>query len=187
MTPKTRRFMTAVLALCAGIGGYSFFQLHSIAQTDRPAPKPSVSAESLIGQPRPDFTLYDINANLRDLKEWDGQVIVLNFWGTWCPPCLKEIPDLNAFHKDYKDKNVALIGIAHDTAAKVAEFKEKMEMEYTQLYDPLLAVELSKAYGNELGALPYTVIIDKNGVIRYIHKQGIINQAELSHLVDKWL
>ncbi len=174
------KILSLILALCAGIGSYSLYKLqHEEVATN--------TVRNLINQPRPDFTLYDIDKKLRNINEWDGKVTILNFWGTWCPPCIKEIPDLNAFYAEYKDKNIDLIGIAHDTPDKVREFMQKIPMQYTQLVDPLLTVELSKLYGNELGTLPYTVVIDSTGYIKYIHRSGIISKDELSHIVEPLL
>jgi len=172
--PKLKTLFS-ILALCALIAGHSVYKLNS-------APKVPTK-ENMLGQTRPEFKLYDINGKLRDINEWQGQVVVLNFWGTWCPPCLKEIPDLQAFHK-LNYENVVLIGIAHDKVDKVLEFNQTTPIDYLQLVDPKLTVELSRLYGNERGTLPYTVIIDKKGIIRHIHSKGVVTTAELKALVE---
>ena len=60
---------------------------------------------------RPDFSLYNLEDQLRHIKEWDGQVVMVNFWATWCPPCRSEMPAFQQLYDDYKDKGLIVIGV----------------------------------------------------------------------------
>ena len=118
-----------------------------------------------IGLQRPEFAAMDLNGQLRNIKEWDGKLILLNFWATWCPPCLKEIPDFIELQKTYGDQGFQIIGIAVDDEQAVREYTTEIGMNYPTMVVESEGVELAKRYGNGIGALPYTVIINRNGEI----------------------
>ncbi len=118
---------------------------------------------------RPLFKLYDLEGKVRDVKEWDGQVLMINFWATWCPPCRKEIPAFVELQEKYKDKGFTIVGIALDKKQAVIDFTDPMGVNYPILMGDGEGVALSKAYGNRLGVLPFTIIIDRKGNI--VHRQ----------------
>ena len=118
-----------------------------------------------IGSQRPEFSAMDSENQLRNIKEWDGKLILLNFWATWCPPCLKEIPDFIELQTAYGNQNFQVIGIALDNAEAVAKYMEEVGMNYPSLIVETDGVGLAKRYGNDIGALPYTAIINRNGEI----------------------
>lgn len=110
-------------------------------------------------------TLPDENGVQQKLSQWQGKIIVLNFWATWCPPCREEMPELSALNTEYQDKNVIVIGIALDEIGLIKEFNTENKMSY-----PLLAAEdtganLAASLGNNKSALPYTVIIKPDGTV----------------------
>ena len=110
-------------------------------------------------------TLPDENGVPQALIQWQGKMIVLNFWATWCPPCREEMPELSELNTEYQDKNVIVIGIALDEIALIKEFNAENKMSY-----PLLAAEdtggnLAANLGNNKSALPYTVIIKPDGTV----------------------
>lgn len=114
---------------------------------------------------RPEFSLPDLQGKLRNIKEWDGQYIVLNFWATWCPPCRKEIPEFIALQEEYRASNLQFIGIAIDDPISVDTFAMDMGMNYPNLIAEMEGIELARQYGNVIGALPYSVIINPEGNI----------------------
>ena len=118
-----------------------------------------------IGSLRPEFSAMDSEGKLRNIKEWDGKLILLNFWATWCPPCLKEIPDFIELQKSYGNQNFQIIGIALDNEEAVGIYMEEVGMNYPSLIVETDGVGLAKRYGNDIGALPYTAIINSNGEI----------------------
>lgn len=124
--------------------------------------------KKIVGQQRPDFSLMDVTGAARQINEWDGRVIAINFWATWCPPCLKEIPSFIALQNKYADEGLQFIGIALQKPEEVTDFIRTQGMNYPVLVGELEVVELAKIYGNKIGALPYTVIIDRLGRISFV-------------------
>ncbi len=111
------------------------------------------------------MSLPDENGQQQAISQWQGKIIVLNFWATWCPPCREEMPELSALNTEWQDKNVIVLGIALDEIGLIKEFDEENDISY-----PLLAAEenganLAFKLGNDKSALPYTVIIKADGTI----------------------
>ena len=90
---------------------------------------------------------------------------MLNFWATWCGPCRKEIPLLNSLQKSYAKRGVQIIGVAVDNAAAVKQFIRSVPIDYPVLIGDQEAIEVIEAYGDKTGALPYTVFINRAGII----------------------
>ena len=91
----------------------------------------------ILGRHRPEFTLPDLDGQLRSISEWDGKVIALNFWATWCPPCLKEVPEFVLLQAKYQAQGLQFIGIALQRPEEVRDFVAENGMNY-----PVLAGEL---------------------------------------------
>ena len=107
-----------------------------------------------------------------------GKPLVLNFWATWCPPCRKEMPALSAISTKYRDRGVQFFGISIDTEANVRSFQTQTPVSYPLLIASPSAVQLTEALGNTVQALPFTVIVDKNGKIGLV-KLGPMSEDEL--------
>lgn len=138
-----------------------------------------------VGQQRVDFALPDSNGKERSISEWDGKVIVLNFWATWCPPCRKEIPDFVALQSKYGDRGAQFIGVAMDRRDEVREFIREVPINYPTLIGDEQG-EITRRYGNDLGALPYTVVIDRNGKVA-ASRRGVFPPEELEAAVSALL
>jgi thiol-disulfide isomerase/thioredoxin len=110
-------------------------------------------------------SFYDLNEKLQPLAQWKGKVIVLNFWATWCPPCVAEIPEFIQIQKQYEQQGVQFIGVAIDQKSKVASFAKETGMNYPVLLGDLAGIDLARRIGNARGGLPYSVIIDRNGKV----------------------
>jgi peroxiredoxin len=112
-----------------------------------------------------------------------GQVTVVNFWATWCPPCIEEMPDLSRIHAEMSSKNVKVIGLAIDSPSNVREFLEDRQFSYPLLITGAAGSDIGKRLGNAIDALPYTVLInDKGRVIK--QKTGRITEEELRSWVN---
>ncbi len=114
---------------------------------------------------RIDFTLKDLEGKDRKLSEWDGKVILLNFWATWCPPCLKEMPDFVELREELGEKGFEVVGVALDQADLVQAFIDGIGAEYPILLAELEGLQIMKSYGNQLMTLPYTVLIGRDGKV----------------------
>ena len=114
---------------------------------------------------RPEFAMSDVDGQIRNIKDWDGKVILLNFWATWCPPCLREIPDFIELQEKYGEQGFQVIGIAVDNEEDVREYMDEVKINYPIIISEFEAIELSQRYGNRIGALPYSVIINRENVV----------------------
>jgi len=138
--------------------------------------------ETDIGMPRPDFELKDIDGNQRHIKEWQGDVIAINFWATWCPPCLEEIPAFIELQNQYQGRGLQFIGIAMQEADEIRDYSQEVNISYPLLVGAEEVMKVSKIYGNDIGALPYTVIIDRDGKIAF-QKRGPISKSEAEKVI----
>ena len=109
-------------------------------------------------------------------------MVALNFWATWCPPCLKEVPEFVSLQEKYRAQGLQFIGIALQKPEEVREFVAEHGVNYPILAGELEVIKLAEAYGNSIGALPYTVIIDRNGHISHV-KPGILPTEEAESII----
>ena len=108
-----------------------------------------------------DFTLTDLNGKPWTLKDLKGKVVMLNFWATWCPPCRKEMPDLENLYRQFEPQGLVILGISDDEPEKVREFVQKQGTTYPVLLDPGSKVnELLHIQG-----IPKTFVYDREGKI----------------------
>lgn len=154
--------------------------------TSAAAPPSTIAGNGVIGKQRPDFSLQDIEDKLRSVNEWNGKVLVINFWATWCPPCRKEMPAFIELQDQYGKQGLQFIGIAIDDKDKVTDFSDTYGVNYPMLLGTLEAIKLGKQYGNSFGALPYTVIVGRDGKIAYTVRgefQKATAEAEIKKLL----
>lgn len=133
---------------------------------------------------RPLFSLPDLDGERRSIAEWDGQIIVLNFWATWCAPCREEMPLFTELQRTYGDRGVQFLGVAVDRVDKVRQFMDAFDINYPSLHGIGAAMEVAALYGNEAGTLPYTVVIDRDGFIRHIFTRQV-HRAELEPILKE--
>lgn len=120
-----------------------------------------------VKQDAPDFTLKTLKGSNLRLEEYRGQVVLLNFWASWCGPCRQEMPILDRIHQRYEDTGFAVLGVnVEGEAAPAQKIVDKTNVTFPVLIDDAQAI--SELY--KLEAMPSTVVIDRNGVIRYIHR-----------------
>lgn len=130
-------------------------------ESETAAAKQSTAAAQTAAAGKNQFQAYDLGGKLRSSGEWIGkQPVVINFWGTWCPPCRREIPDLKTLYAEYSAKGVQMIGLAvKDEPVTVKVFSEQAGMQWVMLmadYDTLSKFGIT-------GGIPTTIFLDKNG------------------------
>ena len=134
---------------------------HVDAKLDDPQFAAAVSKIELDNERREqaDFTLADLGGKTWTLKEQRGKVVVLNFWATWCPPCRKEMPDLEALYREFKDQGLVILAISDEDTGKVRPFVAEQKVTYPILLDPGRKVnELFQIEG-----IPKTFVYDRAG------------------------
>jgi len=119
-------------------------------------------------------------------SEWQGKVLVVNFWASWCPPCVEEMPTLDLLQQEFLQKNVVFVGIGIDSPSNIREFLKSTPVSYPIVIGGMEGSSLSKQMGNTQGALPYTVIISAKGKSIYT-KLGKISEEELRKAIKSAL
>jgi thiol-disulfide isomerase/thioredoxin len=138
-------------------------------------------AETLLG-----VALPDAAGRQQSLGQWRGKVLVVNFWATWCTPCREEMPEFVKAQDEFGGRGLQFVGVAIDQADKVQAFATELGLNYPTLIGGYGAIELSKTMGNRLGALPFTIILDRKG--RVVHTQlGPLRDSQLRSIVSQFL
>jgi thiol-disulfide isomerase/thioredoxin len=121
----------------------------------------------------------DLSGESRRLLEWQGKVLLCNFWATWCAPCREEIPLLNAAQQQHNQNGFQVVGIALDNAADVAKFLGLIQIQYPVLLSDARAIDLMRRLGNSAGGLPFSVLLDRRGRLAE-RKLGAYSASELA-------
>ena len=125
------------------------------------------SSVALKGRPAPDFVLKSISGDNLRLSEYKGQVVMINFWATWCGPCRQEMPDLDALYKRYERFGFVLLGVNIDeNDDKAQRMARELQISFPVLFDR--DKEVSRLY--QVDAMPTTVLIDQDGTVRHVHR-----------------
>ncbi len=133
--------------------------------------------EGMLGKQRPGFVLPDLDGEPVDVARFDGDILIINFWATWCPPCVEEIPMLIDLQEDLADEGVRVFGVAVERAEPVREFAAEFGIQYPLVADRRDGFEVAAEYGNPHGLMPYTVFVDRDGIIRGVH-QGLLSREQ---------
>ena len=181
---KSNLVVMAAVAVLAAAGGYFAAQhLQPASDPDKPATQYSGNAEAmkpedLLGQPRPDFSHSDSSGRTVSARDFDGRPLLLNFWATWCTPCVEEMPMLSKLQDDWSDSGLNVVGIALDDAERAAAFAAEMNLSYPVLLGATDVVVTGRRYGNRSGMLPFSVLVDSQGIIRWSY-MGALKRTQL--------
>jgi thiol-disulfide isomerase/thioredoxin len=161
----------AVIACGAGaLAGHFVFS---------PQPATDHAVETLFQSRLPDPAGAEL-----DMAKLRGKTVVVNFWAPWCGPCVEEMPELTALHQEYQSRHVEFVGIGIDSAANIQKFTQKVPVAYPLAVAGLAGTELSRNFGNSAGGLPYTVVINPDGTVKY-RKMGRVTADELRAVLPR--
>lgn len=132
------------------------------------------------------LTLPDAEGRPVALDALRRQPAILNFWATWCPPCVEEMPELSGIAEEFGPRSLQVIGIGIDSASNIGEFSRKTPMRYPLLVAGTRGLELVRHFGNTAGALPFTVVVATDGKVAW-RTLGRFKTAELRAAIARVL
>ncbi|OAI06923.1 TlpA family protein disulfide reductase [Methylomonas methanica] len=160
----------AFIALAAGLFARQYLV---VAETSKPAPQLN-------------FSLPDLADKPQSVTQWQGKILIINFWATWCPPCLKEIPEFIKLQDEYKDKGVQFVGIAIEDKQPVEDYLKRIKINYPVLIGGEGATMLAQQLGNVINTVPFTVIINQQGQIMH-HQLGELTREKVLEVIGPLL
>ncbi|WCM19338.1 TlpA family protein disulfide reductase [Paraburkholderia bryophila] len=179
---NTRRILAgalvAIVAACGGVLANHWFSGDSeVAHAAQAAAAPS-AVEQLWAAP-----VTTVEGKPQSLSLLKGHPIVVNFWASWCGPCVEEMPALSQLQRDYAKKGIQFVGLGVDSEKNVQAFLQKVKVAYPIYITGFGGADLARAFGNNAGGLPFTVVIDAKGNVRST-KLGQINPEALRQTLD---
>lgn len=130
----------------------------------------------------PEFSLHDVSGSERQISEWAGQPLLINFWATWCAPCRREIPLLQNLHAQKSIHGIQVIGIAIDRLSDVEIFIAEYGVTYPNLVGEADAMQVSSLFGMDNLGLPFSVLSGSKGEILTVHV-GEIDAGQITKMV----
>lgn len=189
-----------VMMIISGLAGFAFYslviaprtQVNFIQTSSRTAPE-AVNIEKLNAVEKTtdadrslsSLTVKDMQANPVSLDKWQENLLVINFWATWCPPCRKEIPLLIETQKKYSQDNVQFLGIAMDDANDVSRYMQTIDFNYPVLISDMNeTIRIGQAFDYNFIALPFTLFVSADGKSSRAHT-GELTTQELNRLIEE--
>jgi thiol-disulfide isomerase/thioredoxin len=148
--------LAVVAVICVGVGIYASHRAH-------PADSPETLAlNQLLSQSMPDAT-----GQTQSLAQYKGRPLVVNFWATWCGPCVEEMPELTALQQEIAP--VQILGLGVDSQENIAKFAQKYQLRYPLFVAGTGATDLLRQFGNQAGGLPFTALVGKDGKVKKVY------------------
>jgi len=154
-TPLATRFATLLAALL----------LACSRSEPPPAPAPAAPPAAAVADSIYDRSLTDADGRPQSLARWKGKRLVLNFWATWCAPCVAEMPDLEKAQNEFAARDVVIVGVGTEAPARVRAFRDHLGLKLPLLAGGYDALVLARDLGDAQGVLPYTVLVSPDGEI----------------------
>ena len=171
MGKSRRKVQVIILILIVILGGYAIATAVSGSNNGKPD----------VGDTAPAFNLLGIDGNVHHSDQYKGKSLVINFWGTWCEPCIREMPALQAQAEKWKDQDVVVLGInVGEDQMAVENFVKQLKINFTVLLDP--NKQAVQSYG--ISPLPSTLFVSADGKIRNIHI-GQLDLATLDNQIEQ--
>jgi thiol-disulfide isomerase/thioredoxin len=126
-----------------------------------PGPAEAPAVQRLLSQ-----TFNDAAGSQQSLSQFKDQALVVNFWATWCAPCVEEMPELSTLQTELDASKIKIIGIGIDSPSNIREFAAKHKISYPLYVGGMEASDLSRQLGNQAGGLPFTVVVGRDGQIK---------------------
>ncbi len=171
--PSSRRRLLVATAACAALSGVGVAWWRSQA-VGTPALAEPVDGFWGLGWDTPQ------GGALR-MRDFQGKPLLVNFWATWCPPCVDELPLINAFYRQNKTSGLQVVGVAVDKLAAVQSFLQKLPLDFPLAMAGADGADLARRLGNLTGALPFSVMLGSDGAVAQ-RKIGRLQMADL----DRW-
>jgi peroxiredoxin len=175
MLSRSNLFILGLALLAAVAGGW-------LQHQSQQAQVPAGVHVTNVGDLRPDLALLDIHGKEHRLSEFHGKRVLINFWASWCVPCLKEIPALNEAQRKFGDQGAIVLGIAMDEPVRVQAFLAAHPVDYPILLGELSSPSTSLRFGDLDEVLPFSVLLDEHGHVLATHR-GPLGTTQL----DDWL
>lgn len=135
-----------------------------------------------VGKPAPSFSVKDVKGAAFNLESFKGKYVLIDFWATWCAPCLAELPRLEEAYAKYHDRGLVVVGVSLDeTKMAVNDFVKERKLPWTQIHNATCETDLVDAYG--VGAIPATFLVDPDGKIARIELRGPALDQSLERLL----
>lgn len=181
-----KAIVVAIAGLLA-VGGI-FAYRSMLERAGEPATSPTAQESAEVSEQRPapaetlpEFSLANLAGEQQSIRSWPGDALVINFWATWCAPCLREIPLLKTFQDQQREHGVTVVGIAVDRPDPVANFAQDMSFNYPILVGQAEGMEAAASFGVDFFALPFTVFVDGDRNVLGVHT-GELHDEDLENV-----
>lgn len=165
---RRRRLFFAGVGMAAGLGGAGLAAWKLSLKEQSPQAQQDFWAAEFAG----------LDQRMVAMESFQGKPLLLNFWATWCPPCVQELPLLNQFYTQQQGAGWQVLGLAIDQADKVQAFVQRMPLRFPVLLGGAQGLELVRQLGNERGGLPFSLLFAANGSI-LTRKMGKLSEQDL--------
>lgn len=181
MTGFGKQFaVVLVVAAVAGAAGFTVSRLTQAPNAQQVATQ-AAKDSGAEGQALPEAQLHDLDGKPHALAEYKGRWLLVNFWASWCAPCMEEIPALIAAQNTHGPKGLQVLGIAMDDPEEARKTVRNKGINYPTLVGDDDVLALMEKLGNTMGALPYSVLISPEGVVRDLELGGLTTAR-----LDRW-
>ena len=183
--PSTGQLALLGVLVASALGfGYLIGRERPASPRSAPAALPASAAQATTELLK--LSLPGIDGKTYALADWRGKILVVNYWATWCPPCLDELPAFSSLQRQYAAQDVQFVGLSIDEAENVRHLLTRTPVAYPLLLGNMATLQTSAGFGNPSLGLPFTVIVDRQGKLHSV-KLGRIAAADLENRLQHLL